>query len=265
MRNNTPGILKVLVFLMAGVPSVLASQADKVRRFVELDSAGREMRVRFIECHGAQSRSCDALADSNRANEVLIRDLHYKNSAGIDVDSARKAMGTIVTHCVFDLHKAPESCKEEARVLHPLEMCVYDAFSSSAPVSASVEQSDRCRPSSGQDGILPPRNDSGAAQPTLSEDGSFSILEFRTKTLETNDVWWRIGWVARLKNQWSRAIVVTGRVQFLDKDGFAVDGADLGELSLGANATESFTGYKLVSSTTAPTIVGWKYSIHRLQ
>src|SRR5438105_15895916 len=89
-------ILGVLTVLLAGAPSPLAAQADKLARFVELDSTGRAVRTRSLdECVSGletrHSRHCDALWDSVRVYEALIRDLHYRNAAGVDVDSARKA------------------------------------------------------------------------------------------------------------------------------------------------------------------------------
>ena len=65
------------------------------------------------------------------------------------------------------------------------------------------------------------------------------------------------------QEQLKNPIVVTGRVQFVDKDGFAVDEADLGDLYLAANAEETFTGNKLINTATAPSVVGFKYSMHR--
>jgi hypothetical protein len=62
-----------------------------------------------------------------------------------------------------------------------------------------------------------------------------------------------------------KPIVVTGRVQFVDHDGFAVDDADLGLLRLDAKGEQTFTGYKLINTATAPTVVSWKYDMRREQ
>ncbi len=232
------GVLAALTLVL--VPSPLEAQADKALLFARLDSVHEAVTTRAIDdCKTlfkfVHNRHCDAVWDSVKVLEDSIRNLHYRNSAGVDVDSTRKARGSRWLAECYGKDENTPTCKA--------------LRNDSAEDVAGAPQKDTLK----------------AARPSISQDGSFSVLDFRTKTLETNDVWWRFGWVATIKNQWSKPIVVTGRVQFVDHDGFAVDEAELGFLRLDAHAEQTFTGYKLINTATAPTVDSWKYDIHREQ
>ncbi len=167
-------ILGVLTVLLGGTPSPLAAQAEKLARFVELDSTGRAVRTRWLDECGSglerrHSRHCDALWDSAGVYEALIRDLHYRNAAGIDVDSTRKAMGAIVTDCYIGLDKpTKESCEQMARVEYPVAMCIYDGFGSNSTGASDLRRMDSCSFKSGQASGIPTKNEAATARPASS-------------------------------------------------------------------------------------------------
>ena len=96
-------------------------------------------------------------------------------------------------------------------------------------------------------------------------DKEWEIVEIDARVTERNATWWKYAWKLTLKNSAARTIVLVGQIEFQDKDGFIVDDDSTDRMLLPAGATETFTGYALVTTGVATNIVRTGVKVRRAQ
>ncbi len=82
----------------------------------------------------------------------------------------------------------------------------------------------------------------------------FEIVNVETKVTEQNDAYWRYAWRLTLKSMSADALVLSATIEFQDSDGFVIDTDQAYNLYLSPGEEKTFTGYALVSATTAANV-----------
>jgi hypothetical protein len=103
------------------------------------------------------------------------------------------------------------------------------------------------------------RYSENSSEPSVQEskdDKNFEIVDINTRITEKNDVYWQFAWRLTVKNNLSRQIVLNGKIEFHDKDGFIVDDDYVRNLVLDANSQDTFTGKDMIDSSIAPNVAG---------
>lgn len=90
-------------------------------------------------------------------------------------------------------------------------------------------------------------------------------INVSAKVTEANTTWWKWAWKLTLNNNTAASVEVNTAVQFFDKDGYLVDEDTYGvhRAVLGANSSQSFTGFSLINLPGAKNVarVGAKVEI----
>ena len=89
-----------------------------------------------------------------------------------------------------------------------------------------------------------------------------SVVAATTKATERNNSWWRYSWQVTLKNNAAAPAFGSVQLQFLNSLGFAVDD-DTESFELRANETKTLTGFALIDTQSAPSVVSVKANITR--
>ena len=80
------------------------------------------------------------------------------------------------------------------------------------------------------------------------------IVSIDYRVVESNEVWWRFAWKAKIRNGSSGRIVVDVSVQFQDSDGFVLDDARAYRVPIGPGATYTVSEFALIDAGVAPRV-----------
>lgn len=82
------------------------------------------------------------------------------------------------------------------------------------------------------------------------------MVSIDTKVTEQNSTWWKYSWIAMVRNRSSSPQTFRIKAEWVDASGFVVDDNDTGSLTIAAGATETFSGYDLVTAGPAANVSG---------
>lgn len=84
--------------------------------------------------------------------------------------------------------------------------------------------------------------------------GDIEVVDLAVRVTEQNDLWWRFAWRLTLTNTTDAPLAFDATIDMQDADGFIVDADTAYGPTLGAGATETFTGFALVAAAPADTV-----------
>jgi hypothetical protein len=84
-----------------------------------------------------------------------------------------------------------------------------------------------------------------------AQDKQWEIVEVDAKVTESNSTWSRFAWKLTVKNTGPNALALEATIEFQDKDGFIVDSDANNRFAVAAGATETVTGYALITAGVA--------------
>ena len=93
------------------------------------------------------------------------------------------------------------------------------------------------------------REQKGIESKSAPED-NLKIIEIDSKITETNSTWWKYAWRLTMNSE-PLGVQVNANIKFLDKDGFVVDDDYQYGLNIPAKGQKTFTGYKLITASSA--------------
>ncbi|WP_394389215.1 hypothetical protein [Shewanella woodyi] len=86
------------------------------------------------------------------------------------------------------------------------------------------------------------------------ESRQWKIVSIDAKVTEKNSSWWRFSWKLEIQNNEDNPLAFSGKVEFLDSDGFVVDEDTVNRIVVSSGESKMFTGYALVTTSTARTV-----------